>query len=195
MITAVIKMLKLEDICYVISRGKTLLDGYKSKNGDIYNLRLTHIKEDGTVILDNEYKYELENKGNIMYFYGAKEKDLIFPELVRNDLRVRSITNIGEEKIVYSARVIFARVNTELYNPVFLAKILNTDKYIKKLLEKAYCMSKGYSSTYQIRLDSLRQFEIPNIPIQEQLKILEEDKKLNEQISNIQDKLLKLYDI
>ena len=56
-------------------------------------------------------------------------------------------------------------------------------------------MSKGYSSTYQIRLDSLRQFEIPDIPIQEQLKILEEDKKLNEQISNIQDKLLKLYDI
>ena len=188
-------MLKLEDICDVISRGKTIPDAYKSKTGDIYNLRLTHIKENGAVILEDEYKYELENKGNLLYFYGAKENDLIFPELVRNSLQVRNITNLGEEKVVYSARVIFARVNTELYNPIFLAKILNTDKYIKKLLEEAYCMSKGYSSTYQIRLDSLRQFEIPKISLEEQLKILEEDKKLKEQISSMQNKLIKLYDI
>ena len=188
-------MLKLSDVCYIISRGKTLSDKYKALDGDIYNLRLTHIGEDGSVILADEYRYKIENKGNIMYFYGAKENDLIFPELVRNDLRVRALKNIGDEKIVYSARVIFARVNTEIYNPIFLTKVFSTDKYSKKLLEKAYCMSKGYSSTYQIRLDSLRQFEIPDIPIQEQLKILEEDKKLKEQISSIQNELVKLYDI
>ena len=75
-------MLKLSDVCYIISRGKTLSDKYKALDGDIYNLRLTHIGEDGSVILADEYRYKIENKGNIMYFYGAKENDLIFPELV-----------------------------------------------------------------------------------------------------------------
>lgn len=188
-------MIKLNEVVDFISRGKLLSDDCKDSNGEFYSLRLTHIKDDGTIIYDEDYKYNIENKSNLLYLYGVKNNDLIFPELTRGALNIKVIKDVDKDNVIYSQRVIFARVNQNKYNPIFLANILNSDKYNKLLLENAYHQSKGYSNTYQIRIENLKNIEIPDISIEEQNKIVEEDIKIKNQIEELKNKLSNIYNI
>ena len=155
--------MKLIDACTVLSRGRTISNQYKNKNGNIFNIRLVHINDDGDVILDNDYKYNIEDKNNYLYKYGVQNNDLIFSELTRTDFNVRLIRGIQPNMAMYSARIIFARINPEIYNPFFLNKLLNSEKYNKSFLEYAYKDSIGYSAVKQIRMEKLKSFEIPDI--------------------------------
>lgn len=187
-------MIKLNEVVDFISRGKLLPDKDKCKNGEFYNIRLTHIQDDGTIIYDEDYRYNIENKSNILYVYGVKNDDVIFPELSRGSLNIKTIKGVDKDNVTYSQRVIFARVNKNKYNPIFLANLLNSDKYNKILLEKAYHLSAGYSNTYQIRIDSLKNLEIPDISIEEQNRIIEEDMNIKNEIENLKNKLSTIYE-
>lgn len=188
-------MKKLIEVCNILSRGKTLKQEMQSINGNIYNIRLTNITDNGELILNDEYKYNLDNINNALYLYGVQNNDLIFPELTRSDFKIRRLQNIQPNIALYSARIIFARINPELYNPVFLAKLLNSPKYNKKLFETAFAKSVGYSGIQQIRIGNLRNFEIPDISLEEQNEILKKDAKIINKIKNLEDDLTNLYNI
>lgn len=187
--------MKLIDICTVLSRGKTIGTQYNNTNGDVFNVRLIHIKHDGSVVLDNDYRYNIEDKNNYLYRYGVQNNDLIFSELTRNDFSVRLIKGIQPNIAIYSARVIFARINTELYNPVFLSKLLNNEKYNKTIIEQVYKGTIGYSAVKQIRMEELKNFEIPDIPLEEQERILKQDEKISRKIDKLKNELHTLYDV
>lgn len=187
--------MKLIDICTVLSRGKTLPDEYKNINGNIFNVRLVDIQSDGNVTLKDNYKYDIEDKNNYLYRYGIKNNDLVFSELTRMDFNVKLIQGIQPNVAMYSARVIFARINSEIYNPVFLSKLLNSGKYNKKFMECVYKETIGYSAVKQIRMEQLKNFKIPNIPLDEQEKILKEDIKINEKIHKLKNELHTLYEL
>lgn len=187
--------MKLIDICTVLSRGRTISDKYKDINGNVFNIRLVHIQNSGNIVLNDDYKYNIEDKNNYLYRYGVQDNDLVFPELTRTDFDVKLIQGIQPNIAIYSARVIFARINTELYNPVFLSKLLNNEKYNKKMIEQVYKNTMGYSAVKQIRMEELKNFEIPDITLEKQEGILKQDEKISQRIDKLKNELHTLYDI
>lgn len=187
--------MKLIDICTVLSRGRTISDKYKDINGNVFNIRLVHIQNSGNIVLNDDYKYNIEDKNNYLYRYGVQDNDLVFPELTRTDFDVKLIQGIQPNIAIYSARVIFARINTELYNPVFLSKLLNNEKYNKKMIEQVYKNTMGYSAVKQIRMEELKNFEIPDITLEKQESILKQDEKISQRIDKLKNELHTLYDI
>ena len=187
--------MKLIDICTVLSRGRTISDKYKDINGNVFNIRLVHIQNSGNIVLNDDYKYNIEDKNNYLYRYGVQNNDLVFPELTRTDFDVKLIQGIQPNIAMYSARVIFARINSEKYNPVFLSKLLNSEKYKKKFLDYVYIETVGYSAVKQIRIEQLKNFEIPDIPLNEQERIIKEDMKINEKIHKLKNELHTLYEL
>lgn len=188
-------MKKLIEVCNILSRGKTLKQETQSSMGNIYNIRLTNITDNGKLILEDKYKYNLENISNLLYLYGVQNNDLIFPELTRSDFKIRRLDDVEPNMAIYSARVIFARVNPNIYNPIFLAKLLNSPEYNKKLFKYAFTPSIGYLGIKQIRMNNLKDFEIPDISLEEQNEILKKDLKIRDKIKKLQDDLENLYNI
>lgn len=196
-------MLRLNDICTIISRGVSLPTKNKSKDGNYYLIRLLDIEENGEILLNDESRYQIDNEKNLLYNYSVKSGDLIIPEMTRTFPTIRTIRNVDEkEKILYSLKVIFIRVNNHIYNPEFLKKVLNNPKYNQELFKTTYnelkkvvnrkMISLGLS---QIVLDNLRNFEIPDISLEEQDKILKKEFKINEKIRGLEKELHELYNI
>lgn len=128
--------------------------------------------------------------------------DIIFPDLTRNCPVVKMIKNIQEENYIYSSKIIFIRVNPNMYNAEFLRNILNSEKYNKDILEKVYRKLKRITfrenignDLYQISINNLRKFEIPEISLDEQKYILRQEMKINKKIQEFEKKKQELYNI
>lgn len=89
-----------------------------------------------------------------------------------------------------------------MYNAEFLRNILNSEKYNKDILEKVYRKLKRITfrenignDLYQISINNLRKFEIPEISLDEQKYILRQEMKINKKIQEFEKKKQELYNI
>ena len=98
-----------------------------------------------------------------------------------------------QSNMIYSSRAVCIRTNPDIYNAKFLYHLLSTEKYRNKLLNEVY-NNGSYPDTYQISTVRLKKFKVPNIPIEEQKKILEKENKITMQIDKLQKELFALYD-
>lgn len=196
-------MLKLNNICSIISRGISLSVQDKSTKGNYYIVRLADIKEDGKIILSNDSKYQIDDEKNLLYNYGVQDGDLIMSEMTRTLPNIRIVNNpYKEDNVLYSLRTIFIRVNPNRYNVEFLKNILNSPKYNQKLLKIVYREIKKVvngklvgSGLFQVSISDLRNFEIPDISLEEQEKILKQEIVLKNEITDLEEKLHTLYDL
>lgn len=188
-------MLNLSNICSYIGRGKNLPSIFKYNKETTYILRYSDVENNGSVILPDNISITVDDKIIFQDLIYTEKNDIIFPELFRNNLELKYLKDNCKDKTAYSNKMIFIRVNPLLYNPLFLYNLLSTQKYKDKISEEIYKPSKGYKDVNQIRLESLRSFEIPFVSLEKQEEILKKHKAFQKQIYNLENDLCTLYDI
>ena len=183
------KYTKLSEICYIVSKGK---NSTLEMEGNVKMLTFPAITNNGDICEADIPKSYLENPYLDLKTYNVENKDIIFSITFRNKLVIKQLNFISSiENMMYSSRVAYIRVNPEKYNPDFLFELLNTDKYIKRLEKEVY--TAGIIS--QISLERLKNFEVPDISIEEQKKILQEKNKIDDKISNLEKQLKELFNL
>lgn len=180
--------LKLSDICYIISKGKNSSLG---TTGNINMLTFPILTSNGEISdYNNIAKSYLENPYLDLKTYNVENKDIIFSINFRNNLLIKQLNIIGPiENTIYSSRVAYIRVNPEKYNSDFLFQLLNSPDYIRKLENEVY--SPGVIS--QISIERLKNFEVPNIPLEQQKEILQKQTHLKNKISTLTKQLDELF--
>lgn len=188
-------MINLLNVCSYIGRGKNLPAEFKYKDKTTHILKYSDIDEDGFFDTSKELTLRVDDEKLFKDLIYSEQNDIIFPELYRNNLILKLIQEDSQNTMAYSNSVFVIKVNTQLYNPNFLFHLLSSEKYKRKLEEEVYKSSKGYQGVFQMRLESLRKFEIPFIPLEEQKKILEQDLKINNKIDELKKQIHTLYDL
>lgn len=178
--------IKLSEVCHTIGRGKAIT---KSIDGDVYALGFTDISfikiRSGSGRGRMTPKCKLQNEYEDLKMYNIEIMDIVLPPITRKNLYLKLVKALEEnEKVIYSSRAIYIRVNKEKYSPNFLYKLLSTEKYKKRLLEEAYTKSTS-ENTFQISIAKLKEFEIPKISIDKQEEILQEEQKITEEFDEI----------
>lgn len=176
--------IKLSEVCHTIGRGKAIT---KSIDGDVYALGFTDISFIKTRSGRGRMtpKCKLQNEYEDLKMYNIEIMDIVLPPITRKNLYLKLVKALEEnEKVIYSSRAIYIRVNKEKYSPNFLYKLLSTEKYKKRLLEEAYTKSTS-ENTFQISIAKLKEFEIPKISIDKQEEILQEEQKITEEFDEI----------
>ena len=184
------KYLKLSDICHVIKKGKAVT---KNDKGNIYAIGFTNI-ENGKIVFDKVSKCKLTNEYEDLLLYHIELNDIIFPPITRKNLIIKQIEVLdNSNEMLYSSRGIFVRVNQNKYNAEFLYHLLSTQKYQERLLNEVYNYG-SYPDTYQIAVERLENFKIPDISMEKQIEILNQEKKITTQIKALENELFSLYE-
>lgn len=171
----------LIDVCYTIGKGKNITS---KDEGDIYTVGFTNIIL-GQIIISGASKCNLLNEYEDLKMYNVEKMDIVLPPITRKHILIKQIKVMNQKlKMIYSARAIYIRVNPNRYIPEFLFHLLSSEKYRKKLIDEAYTENSN-TGTYQISIERLKQIEIPIISIEEQIKVLEEEKKISKEIENL----------
>ena len=161
--------------------------------GTIWAIGFTNISS-GKICFETSHKCNLPNEYEDLKIYNIENKDIILPPITRKTLNIKQLNQVIEQdKMIYSNRAVYIRVNPDKYSPDFLFHVLSTQKYIYKLIDEAYTNG-SYTGTYQISIEKLKQINIPDISIKEQLKILEEEEKLNKEINKLTKQKDLLYE-
>lgn len=183
------KYMRLEDISYIIQKGKAI--NPKDK-GNIYAIGFTNI-ENGQICFDKVKRCVLPNEYMDLKIYNLEVGDIILPPITRTNLVVKQLEKLEDfSNMIYSSRGVCVRINANLYNPKFLTRLLSNERYKQKLLNEAYT-SGSYTDTFQISIDRLQKFKVPNISLEEQKQILEKEEKIITQIDKLQKELSALY--
>lgn len=188
-------MYKLFNICSYIGRGISISTKNSCKTGEIYQFRFSDIQKNGTILLDDRFRYNVADKEKTKELHYIENQDIVFPELVRNNIDLKMIQKPSDKILTYSSRIIYIRVIKELYNPIFLGILLSSQKFQQRLLQEVYMPSKGYADVSQIRLENLRNFEIPFIPIEQQKEIMKKEKMKLDKINKLKEEINELYDL
>lgn len=186
------RKIELSKICYLINKGKAVM---KDNDGDIYMVGFTNIRN-GDINLRETSMCHLINEYMDLRMYDIEREDIILPPITRKNLVIKQLDKfdkLSPYNMIYSSRAVYLRVNPSKYVPEFLYHLLSTEKYKKKLLEDVY-VSGSYSGTYQISIERLKKFKIPDVYIGEQERILQEEKEINSTINNMKRKLNSLYE-
>ncbi|MFR1777294.1 MAG: hypothetical protein ACLSW4_04490 [Clostridia bacterium] len=184
------KYIKIEELAYVSQKGKSIT---KDDKGDFYAVAYANI-EDGKIDFSKTLKCNLPNAYMDLKMYDIAKDDIILPPITRKNLIIKQLKEIEKQSnMIYSSRAVCIRTNPDIYNAKFLYHLLSTEKYRNKLLNEVY-NNGSYPDTYQISTVRLKKFKVPNIPIEEQKKILEKENKITMQIDKLQKELFALYD-
>ncbi len=183
------KFIELSDVCYTISRGKA---GVPREDGDIYFVGFANVKN-GIIDFSETRQSSLENEYENLKLYDIEENDILFPPITRRILNIKKIDTVDRtKKMIYSYRVVYIRVNPNKYNAKFLYHILSQENYKEKLINEAYTNG-SYALTYQISIEKLKEFKIPDVSVEEQNKIVEKEIEINKQIEELKNKKISLY--
>lgn len=189
-------MLNLLNICSYIGRGKGLPSNFKYNDETINVLGNSDIDEEGFINISEKIEVKTNSEDIFNDICYTEENDIIFPELYRNKLQLKCVQGIFKKNVLaYSNKIIFIRVNPQLYNSTFLYHLLNSEKYKRRLEEEVYKPSKGYEGVFQIRLENLRNFEIPFIPIEQQKEIIKKEQMKLDKINRLKEEINELYDL
>lgn len=184
------KYIKIEDLAHVSQKGKSIT---KSNNGNFYAVSYANI-ENGKIDFSKVLKCNLSNPYMDLKMYDIEKDDIILPPITRKNLIIKQLEDFETQRnMIYSSRAVYIRTDPDIYNATFLYHLLSTEKYKKKLLEEVYSDG-SYKDTYQISIERLKKFKVPNIPIEEQKKRLETENKIITQIDKLQKEFLALYD-
>ena len=187
---------KLKDISYIVDKGKNVKkEEHIREKGNMDIITFSDIMN-GVLLKDlgKMVRIKSENEYMDLKIYGIEEKDIILPIISRKNLIIKQIKRIEntEKKIIYSSRLVYIRANPEKYIPEFLYRILCMPKIKERLLKEVY-KSDIDGKIYQISLERLKEFEIPNVSIREQKEILTKEQEIKNQIAVEEEKLVKLY--
>ena len=119
--------------------------------------------------------------------------------------RAKNVANIFNDQLHCGVEIIddlremntygvMSGVNKELAKKIF-SLLLNSEKYKRRLEEEVYKPSKGYEGVFQIRLENLRNFEIPFIPIEQQKEIIKKEQMKLDKINRLKEEINELYDL
>lgn len=183
------KYIELDKICYIINKGKSVV---KNDNGNIYMVGFTNI-ENNAINFEKTSKCNLVNAYMDLKIYDIEENDILLPPITRKNLVIKQLLTLeNSNNMIYSSRAVYIRVNQEKYLSQFLYYILSTQKYKEKLLKEVYTDG-SYVDTYQISIERLKDFKVPDISIEEQKSILNSENKIKTQIQELENQLKLLY--
>ena len=188
-------MLKLFNICSYIGRGTTIPNSYKSQKGELHQFTFSDILQNGSISLNEKLRYSVNDEKILKKLSYVEKNDMIFPELIRDNIDIKMIGDTLDKGFSYSSRIIYVRVNKELYNSVFLSMLLRSDKLQKRLKNEVYVPSNGYKGVSQIRIESLRNFEIPFISLEQQAEIMKKEQMKRKKIEELTKELNNLYNL
>lgn len=181
--------IELSKVCYLINKGKHVI---KDNTGNVYMVGFTNI-ENNKINLKEASKCHLSNEYMDLKIYNIENNDILLPPITRKNLIIKQLESQDNPyNMIYSSRAVYIRVNSNIYLPEFLYYVLSTEKYKKKLLREVYTAG-SYVDTYQISIERLKKFKVPNISISIQYDILEKTKEINLSIQRLQDELDSLY--
>ena len=165
---------------------------HMGKDGDIYFVGFANVKN-GIIDFSETRQSSLENEYENLKLYDIEENDILFPPITRRILNIKKIDTVDRtKKMIYSYRVVYIRVNPNKYNAKFLYHILSQENYKEKLINEAYTNG-SYALTYQISIEKLKEFKIPDVSVEEQNKIVEKEIEINKQIEELKNKKISLY--
>ena len=188
-------MYKLFNICSYIGRGMSIPTKYSSKKGEIYQFKYSDIQKNGDILLDDKFRYNVTEEEKAKKLHYIENNDIVFPELVRNNIDLKMIQKSSDKILTYSSRIIYIRVIKEVYSPIFLDILLNSQKFQQRLLQEVYMPSKGCSDVSHLRLENLRNFEIPFISIEQQKDIMKKEKMKLDKINKLKEEINELYNL
>lgn len=185
--------IKLGDLVKSINRGSMIsskdLDSLVSSEKTNYQYLMLQDIRDGEISKDLAYLKDLDESYDR---YCIRNNNIIISKISPYKVALAKIEE--DMKVIANGNLYFLELDEEKVNPIFLTNFLQSEQGIRQL--NMYAKGAVMKS---ISIRDLKEIEIPNLPIEEQNKISEEIRDLDEeliilekQIDIIRDKKVKL---